>query len=326
MKNKIDIIAEAGINHNGNFKKAMKLVKIAKNSKADFVKFQLFKTENFINKEFIHKKINYSKIFKRFSSLEFSTKEWKQIIKYGKRLGIKVFFSIFDTESLKILKTLKINLIKIPSGEINNIPLLKSINKKNYKVILSTGMSTLEEITKAIKILNKCHLSLLHCVSEYPTTNPNLRNILFLKKKYKKKVGFSDHTNDILTPALSVIAGAQIIEKHFTYNKKQKIGDHNFSLSPKELKQMVQNVRLAERSIGSKKRKISKKENQLKFFARKGIYLKRDIKKGQKIVNDDLDILRPEGNFPVNKIHLIKNKILSKNIKKHQLLKPKYFK
>ncbi len=326
MKNNIHIIAEAGINHNGDLKRAINLVKIAYEAKADFVKFQLFKTEKFINKKFINKKVNYSKIFKRFSSLEFSIREWKTVINYGRRLGIKVFFSVFDTESLKTLKTLRVKLIKIPSGEINNIPLLKQINKKNYRVLLSTGMSTFNEVSKAVKILNKCRLSLLHCVSEYPTTSPNLKNILYLKKKYKKKVGYSDHTSDILTPALSVIAGAQIIEKHFTYNKNQKIGDHKFSLSPKELKQMVNNVRFAEKSIGYLKKKISKKENQLKFFARKGIYLNKDKKKGQKIANDDLDILRPEGNFSIDKINLIKDKTLLKDLKKHQLIKSKYFK
>ena len=178
MKSKINIIAEA-INHNGDFKNAIKLVKIASEAGVDFVKFQLFKTENFINKKFFQKKINYSKIFKRFSSLEFSIKEWKKIIKYGKKLNIKVFFSVFESESLKTLNILGVKTIKIPSGEINNIPLLKKINKKNYKVILSTGMSTYDEISKAVKSLNKCNLSLLHCVSEYPTINPNLK-ILFL--------------------------------------------------------------------------------------------------------------------------------------------------
>ncbi len=325
MKSKINIIAEAGINHNGDFKKAMKLVKIASEAEVDFVKFQLFKTENFINKKFSHKKINYLKIFKRFSSLEFSIKEWKKIINYGNKLNVKVFFSVFDSESLKTLSMLGVKIIKIPSGEINNIPLLKKINKKNYKVILSTGMSTYDEITKAVKSLNKCNLSLLHCVSEYPTMNPNLRNIISLKKKYKLKVGYSDHTNDILTPALAVITGAQIIEKHFTYNKKQKVGDHKFSLSPKELKQMVNNIRFAEKSIGSSNRKVTKKESNLKFFARKGIYLNKNKKKGQKIFMTDLDILRPEGNYPVDKMHLIKNKILLKDLKKHQSIKPKFF-
>ncbi len=144
MKKNISIIAEAGINHNGNLQKALKLVKIAKEANANYVKFQLFKTENFINKNFRHQKLNYHKIFKRFKSLEFSLNDWKRIIKHGKKLGIKVFFSVFDIESLKTLKKLRINLIKIPSGEINNFPLLEKINENKLKVILSTGMSAVK--------------------------------------------------------------------------------------------------------------------------------------------------------------------------------------
>ena len=125
----------------------------------------------------------------------------------------------------------------------------KEVNNLKFHVILSTGMSSLLEIKKAIKILKKCKITLLHCVSEYPTVKPNLKNISNLKKVFNLQTGFSDHTNDIFTPALSVIAGATIIEKHFTYNKNQKIGDHKFSLSPKDLKLMIENVKLAERSL-----------------------------------------------------------------------------
>ena len=221
MKNKVKIIAEGGLNHNGNFDKLIKLIKIAKNAEADFVKFQLFKTENFINKEFKNNKLDYKKIFSRFKSLEFPIKDWKKAIQFGKKIGIKVIFSIFDKESIKTLKNLGINIVKIPSGEINNYDLLKKVNYSKFKVILSTGMSDLNEISKAIKYLNKCEIILLHCVSEYPTTNPNLDNIDLLKKKFKKNIGYSDHTADVLTPALSVIAGAKVIEKHFTYNKNK---------------------------------------------------------------------------------------------------------
>ena len=160
MKNKVEIIAEAGINHNGKFKNAIKLIKISKMAKVDYVKFQLFNTENFINRKFDHHILNYNKIYKRFKNLEFSVDQWKKIIKFGKRKGIKVFFSIFDTNSLKTLKKLKVNLVKIPSGEINNYPLLEKINKLRLKVILSTGMSSLREIEKAVKKLKKCNLSL----------------------------------------------------------------------------------------------------------------------------------------------------------------------
>ena len=166
MKNKVKIIAEGGLNHNGNFDKLIKLIKIAKNAEADFVKFQLFKTENFINKQNKNNKLDNKKIFSRFKSLEFPIKDWKKAIQFGKKIGIKVIFSIFDKESIKTLKNLGINIVKIPSGEINNYDLLKKVNYSKFKVILSTGMSDLNEISKAIKYLNKCEIILLHCVSE----------------------------------------------------------------------------------------------------------------------------------------------------------------
>ena len=326
MKNKVKIIAEAGLNHNGDFKKLIKLIDIAKKANADFVKFQLFKTKNFINKKFSHKKVDYEKVYKRFQSLEFSFGEWKKAIQYGNKIGIRVFFSIFDKESLEFLKKLKINLVKIPSGEINNYDLLKSINRSKIKVILSTGMSNLNEIKKALGYLKNCEVILLHCVSEYPTINPNLNNIKLLKIKFKKETGYSDHTTDTLTPAFSVLAGAKYVEKHFTYNKNQKIGDHKFSLNPKELKLMVENIKLAESSMGLKIKTITKKEKNLQFFARKGLYLNNNKFKGEKIKYSDLSILRPEGFLSVDKLNFIINKKLKKNIKSYTPLKIGYFK
>ena len=236
MKNKVKIIAEGGLNHNGNFDKLIKLIKIAKNAEADFVKFQLFKTENFINKKFDNNKLDYKKIFSRFKSLEFSIKDWKKAVKFGKKIGIKVIFSIFDKESIKILKNLGISIVKIPSGEINNYDLLKKVNYSKLKVILSTGMSDLNEISKAIKYLNKCEIILLHCVSEYPTTNPNLDNIDLLKKKFKKKIGFSDHTADVLTQLYQLLLEQKLSKNILHIIKIKKLGDHRFSLNSTELK------------------------------------------------------------------------------------------
>ena len=326
MRNKVKIIAEAGLNHNGDFNKIIKLINIAKSAEADYVKFQLFKTENFINQIFKHKNINYKKLYLRFKSLEFPLEKWKKAIDYANDIGINIFFSVFDKESFNILSKLKIKLIKIPSGEINNYDLLKKINESRKKVILSTGMSNLLEIKKALKCLNKCEVILLHCVSEYPTLSPNLNNINLLQKKFKKQVGYSDHTSDVITPALSVIAGASFIEKHFTYNKNQKIGDHKFSLSPAELRKMVKNVRFAEESKGLQKRTITSNEKKLQFFARKGIYLKKDKLKGEKIKYSDLIILRPQGYLSVDKLNFIKNKTLIKDVKSYSPLKINYFK
>ena len=326
MKNKTQIIAEAGINHNGSLKKAFKLIKIAKDAKADYVKFQMFSTKDFINKDFQHKKINYKKVYKRFLSLEFNLNQWKKIKKFAKKLNIKIFFSIFDIPSERMNRALKIKIIKIPSGEINNLPLLKQINRNKCKIILSTGMSTVDEIKLAIKTLKNCNVELLHCVSEYPLKEPNLKSINFLKKKFKVKVGYSDHTSDVITPALSVIAGAHIIEKHFTHSKKQKIGDHKFSLSPDELKQMVRYVRIADISKGIEQKKITKKEKLLRYFARKGLHLKKNKNKDQLVSVNDFSILRPEGEIKVGDLNKISNKKIIRNIKKNENLKKKFFK
>ena len=166
IKNKkILIIGEAGINHNGKLKYAQKLIDIAARAKIDYIKFQLFKTEEFINKSIKTKKVDFNKLFLRFKSLEFSLQNWKKLINYGKKKKIKLFFSVFDVWSLEIIKKLKIRLIKIPSGEINNIFFLKKINNMGIDVILSTGMSNNQEILKALKILKNCNVKLLHCVS-----------------------------------------------------------------------------------------------------------------------------------------------------------------
>ena len=323
---KIEIIAEAGINHNGNLKKAKKLIDIAKKADADYVKFQLFNPYKIVNREIQNKKINYKKIYNRFKSLQFSFEKWRTIISYAKKKKIKIFFSIFDIDSYNQLKKFKINIVKIPSGEINNFPLLEEINKNKPRVILSTGMSTIDDIHKAIKKLNKCKIQLLHCVSEYPSKKHNLLIIKKFKKIFKKEIGFSDHSIETLTPSLAVMMGAKIIEKHFTYNKNQKFGDHKMSLNPNQLKEMVEQIRFAEKSIGEEKKKISQKEKQLQNIARKGVYLNKNMIKGERIKLKDLSFLRPAHGIQANQYNQIINKRLKINIKKNTTLNFRMFK
>ena len=320
MKNKVEIIAEAGLNHNGKIKNAIKLIQIAKAAGADYIKFQLYKTSHLINRNYQHETVNYEEMYKKFYNREFSQNQWEKIINHAKKRKIKIFFSVFDLPSIDLIKKFNIKILKIPSGEINNVPLLKKINSLRFKVILSTGMSTLKEIKKAINILKNCEVKILYCVSEYPTLNPNLKTINFFKKNFKKVIGFSDHTKEIITPALAVAAGAEVIEKHFTYYKNQKIGDHNFSLNPNELIEMVKNIRIAEKFLGTIKRNISSNEKQLQFFARKGIYLNKEKFKNEIISIKDLDILRPEGGCKISNYKKIINKKLKKNLKKGQSL------
>ena len=324
--NKTLVIAEAGNNHNGDFSKAIKLVKIAKNSGADMVKFQLFSTKYFINKNFKSKKNNFLKIYKRFKSLEFSVDQWKKIIQFGKKKSIKVFFSIFDEDSIMTLKKLGVKTVKIPSGEITNISLLKEINKRKFKVILSTGMSNISEISQALKYLRNCKVDVLHCISEYPTYFPNLGAINLLKTKFKKKIGYSDHSKSLIVPALSVMIGAHIIEKHFTYNKNQKYGDHKMSLNPPELKEMIRNIRFAEKCVKKTQKKVTQKEKKLQFIARKAVYLNRDLSRGQIVKKRHLSFLRPMSGIPAEKYFNIINKRSTRNIKKNIPLKNFFFK
>lgn len=325
-KANILIIAEAGINHNGKLKNAKKLINIAKNSGADFVKFQIFNTKHFINKKIFNKKINFKKVYNRFSNLEFSFKEWQALIDYANRKKIKIFFSIFDEQSLILLTKLGINIVKIPSGEITNITLLKLVNKFKFKTILSTGMSTLGEIKSAIRLLKNCTVEVLHCVSEYPTINANLSKINYLKKKLKKNIGFSDHTTCIITPALAVISGAHIIEKHFTFDKKQKVGDHKISLNQSELSEMIKYIRIAEKSRNNFKDKPSLKERSLKMLARKGVYYSKNLKAGDIINIKSLKFLRPlNGSLPSENFQYIINKKLKKNVKELAAVKKEHF-
>lgn len=320
------IIAEAGINHNGKIKNAYRLIDIAKNSRVDYVKFQIFDTKNFINKNFANKRVNFKKVYNRFCNLEFTFKEWKTLIAYAKKKKIKIFFSVFDEQSLSLLKKLNIKLVKIPSGEITNIALLKLINKFKFKTIISTGMSTLNEVKSAIKLLKNCAVEILHCVSEYPTINANLWKIRYLKKILKKNVGFSDHTTCVVTPALAVAAGAHIVEKHFTFNRKQRLGDHKISLNETELVEMVKYVRIADRNKNNFKLKPSLKENSLKMLARKGIYYSRNMKTGDIIDIKSLKFLRPlKGSLPSEKFQYIMNKKLKKDVKALSAVKRKHF-
>ncbi len=306
---KVFVIGEAGINHNGKLKNAIKLIDIAARARVDAVKFQLFNPRFFINKD------KLPKAFKRFLGLEFSLENWKKIIKYCKKKKLIFFVSIFDEESLTIIKKLNIKIIKIPSGEINNIQLLKKINKTKLRVILSTGMSTLEEIKVALKNLNKCNVQVLHCVSEYPTRlkSINLNYISTLKRILKKEIGFSDHSIGSDVPALAVAAGATIIEKHFTYNKNQKLGDHKMSVNEKELTEMVNKIRLAEIICGNIYKKVLKTEKKLSKIARKGAYIRDQVSRGQRLKMKDIIFLRPSN----LKSLLLINKIIGKKARKN---------
>ena len=264
---KTTIIAEAGVNHNGSLKKAIKLIDIAAKSGADIIKFQSFTAENVVTRN--AKKANYQKIstvkdesqLQMLKKLELNLKSHKKIISHCKKVGIEFLSSPFDNESISLLKKLRVKRFKVPSGEINNLPYLRKIGKIGKPVILSTGMSSINEIKKAIKILTnsgtkKKLITVLHCNTDYPTKyqDVNLKAMLAIKEKLNVNIGYSDHTLGIEIPIAAVAMGATIIEKHFTLDKNSSGPDHKSSLSPKELKKMILSIRKIETSLGNGKK------------------------------------------------------------------------
>tara|TARA_B100000579_G_C22748226_1_gene812673 strand:+ start:223 stop:1221 length:999 start_codon:yes stop_codon:yes gene_type:complete len=286
------IIAEAGVNHNGNLKKALKMVDIASKAKADYIKFQTFIPTDLCQKKFglaDYQKKSFKKKsqFEMLNSLKLSFKDFKIIKKRCKKKNINFMSSPFDIRSLEFLKSLKVKYIKVASGEITNIPLLREIGRLKKKVIMSSGMSNIKEIRSALKILTsqgtkKKDITVLHCNTEYPaTTNTlNLMSIRYLKDKLKTKVGYSDHSLGHEASLIALAFGATILEKHFTMDKKLKGPDQKSSLKPSELIQYIKNVRKFEKSLGNYFKKPYGAEIKNIDVIRKQIVAKTYINKG----------------------------------------------
>jgi N,N'-diacetyllegionaminate synthase len=329
MKKKIIIIAEAGGNHNGSIKNAYKLVDIAKQSGADYVKFQTFKAETLVSKKApkaFYQKKNVKKIshFHMLKKLEMSYDMHVKIINYCKKRNIKFLSSPFCLDSFNLLMNFNLDFIKIPSGEITNLPLLRHISKFSKNIILSTGMSEEVEIKNALRILRnkKRKIILLHCNTEYPTPlkDINLNAMNYLKKKFKIDVGYSDHSLGLEVPIAAASLGATIIEKHFTISKKMRGPDHASSLSPEELLLMVRAIRKAELILGSSKKIVTKSEKKNISIARKSIFASKKIKKGDIFSSSNLICLRPGYGISPMKIDSIYRKKSKKNYIKGQII------
>ena len=298
------IIAEAGVNHNGKLSLALKMVDIAAKSGADFVKFQKFDPKLLAQKNL--GLANYQKKFtqiksqlKMLNKLTLKDKDYQKIIKRCKQKKIKFLLSPFDLESVNYIKKLRIKVIKIPSGEINNVPYLREIGKMKVSIILSTGMSDLNEIKNAINILinsgtKKRNISVLHCNTEYPanTKKLNLNSIPFLKNKLRLNIGYSDHSLGYGASLMALALGAKIFEKHFTLNKNLKGPDHEASLSPKELIKYVANLRKFEKSLGKYEKKPYREEIINSKVVRKQIIASKKIKKGEKFNKENITTKR----------------------------------
>ena len=327
--NKTIIIAEAGINHNGSFKLAKKLVDVAAKSGADYVKFQTFKTESLLLKKTpkapYQKKntLNSLSAFDMGKSFELSEKKHIELKNYCKKKNIKYLTTFHDLDSLKSYKKFDLDFIKIASGDINNLPYLEEVSKIKKKTILSTGLSNFKDIKNALKILTKNKLKkkdliLLQCNSAYPTPTEdvNLNCMAEMKKKFKVEIGFSDHTEGIIASIVAVAMGARVIEKHFTLNKKLPGPDHKASLSTTELNEMVKTIRKIEMLKGKKKKSETKSELKNKEVVRKSIVTIKNIKKGEKFTIQNIGIKRPSNGMSP----MLFKKILKKKSSKDYLI------
>ncbi len=305
MKNKVIIIAEAGVNHNGDINKAKKLIEIAAKSGADYVKFQTFKAEKLVTK--FANKAEYQKEntgndgsqYEMLKKYEISEPMHKILMEHCKKNNIKFLTTAFDIESLNYIHSLGIKLAKIPSGEITNLPYLREVAKKFDEIILSTGMSNMSEIISAYKVLNnnpKKEITILHCNTDYPTKfdDVNLMAMQTIQSCIKSKVGYSDHTLGIEVAVAAVALGANVIEKHFTIDRNLEGPDHKASLEPNELNQMVKSIRNIELAMAGSGKKIpSKSEFKNIKIARKSIVAKQNIKKGEIFSFKNLTVKRP---------------------------------
>ena len=302
--NKVFIIAEAGVNHNGNIEIAKKLIDEAVRCGVDAVKFQSFKAKNLVTKsakQAEYQKNNMGKEVSQYEmlkSLELSYEDHLELINYSKEKGIMFLSSPFDLESIDMLNNLGMEIFKVPSGEIENVPYLRKIGKTGKKVILSTGMSNLSDIEFALEILRSSgakDISVLHCNTDYPTKmeEVNLRAMNTIENAFSVEIGYSDHTKGIEVPIAAVALGAKIIEKHFTLDRNMEGPDHKASLEPNELKSMVDSIRNVEIALGNGIKNLTESEKKNVKIARKSIICSSDIKKGDTFTEDNLTIKRP---------------------------------
>ena len=298
------IIAEAGVNHNGSLELAKKLVDVAKEAGVDSVKFQTFKSEYLVTKT--ARKADYQtdntqneeSQYEMLKKLELSYSDFEELFNYCKKKEIDFLSTPFDMESAEFLNSIGMKIWKIPSGEITNLPLLQYIGSRNSKIILSTGMSDIEEVEDAVKVLNesgKNEIILLHCTTQYPAPyeSVNLKAMCTLRDRFDIDVGYSDHTTGSEVAVAAVSLGAKVIEKHFTLDRTMDGPDHKASVEPNELRQLVSSIRNIELALGDGNKRIQEAELNNRDIARKSIVARSDIKKGEIITESMLIMKRP---------------------------------
>jgi N,N'-diacetyllegionaminate synthase len=332
--NKVIIIAEAGVNHNGSIEIARKLIEQAAIAGVDYVKFQSFVADLLVSKT--AKKADYQQRdvadldnsqYSMLKKLELSVSQHKELISYCKEKSVKFLSTAFDMDSIGLLASLKLGLWKVPSGEITNRPYLKKIALKNEPVIISTGMCEMADIQNALDLfilsgLNKKLITVLHCNTEYPTPmeDVNLKAMTTIANTFGVKVGYSDHTRGIEVPIAAVALGACVIEKHFTLDRNMDGPDHKASLEPDELRAMVSAIRNIEKALGNGVKEISPSERKNIYVARKSIIAKEDIKKGAIFTEDNLTTKRPGNGISPMKWDEVIGKIAPRDFIKDDLI------
>lgn len=318
------VIAEAGINHNGDIKKALAMVEEAAKCGADAIKFQTHLPEKEMLKDSFTAGYVGDSLFDLLKKLELSKKDHVRLKKYAKKKGILFLSTPFSREAADLLEKIGVSGYKTGSGEMTNLPLLEHIAKKRKPMIISTGMSTFKEIQETVNFVRKLNnnLIILHCTSSYPAKyeDINLRVIEKLRKEFKLPVGLSDHSIGIYTALAAVSLGACVLEKHFTISRKWPGPDQKASIEPSELKELVFGVRAIEKALGSEK-KIARDELPVKKMARESIVSLIDIPKGTIIKKDMVWVKRPGTGIPAKHLNKVINLKAKKNIKADQLIK-----
>ena len=298
------IIAEAGVNHNGNIETAKRLVDIAKKAGCDCVKFQTFSADKIVTKSAemakyqIENTKNANSQYEMLKKLEFSYDDFLELKVYCDKVKIDFLSTPFDEEAVEMLDKIGVDAYKISSGEVTNKPLLQYIAQKNKRILLSTGMCTLKEVKKAVQWIEDMgnnKIILFHCTSNYPApySSVNMKAMLTLRDEFGYPVGYSDHTEGIEISLMSVAYGATVIEKHFTYDRNAEGPDHKASLEPDELECLVTSIRHIEQAVGTGEKKPSESELSTREVARKSLVWKKSKNAGDVILLEDICCKRP---------------------------------
>lgn len=325
------IIAEAGVNHNGSFELAKKMVDAAKEAGVDYVKFQTFNPKKLVSR--YAEKAEYQKKttgsdetqLQMLQKLTLTEDNFLSLRDYCREVGIGFISTPFDLDSIDFLETFDMDFWKVPSGEVTNLPYLEAIARTKRKVVMSTGMCDMNEIQDAIEVLEKngtTDITLLHCNTQYPTPyeHVNLSAMNSIKDALHKEVGYSDHTQGIEVPIAAVAMGATVIEKHFTLDKNMEGPDHKASLNPSELKHMVVAIRNIERAIGNGLKEPSSSEMANKGVARKSIVASRSIKQGEAFSEENLTTKRPGTGISPMKWYEVIGKVAPRDFSEDEII------